>query len=157
LTALRATAPRRGAIPLAPTPSGFRFWEDLNSDGNVQGNELGIVRSGALSSIDFFVDRDANGDLVMHPVRIGTGVEFYDDSAPVEDLTSIDFAPEQTYRTTPITAITGFGYVFQMEGGDGFPRFAAVRVTHVGPTLLILDWAFQPDPGNPELLVSGGK
>jgi hypothetical protein len=26
-------------------------------------------------------------------------------------------------------------------------------VTHVGPTFLILDWAYQTDPGNDELLV----
>ena len=28
-----------------------------------------------------------------------------------------------------------------------------MRVTHVGQTFLILDWAFQTDPGNPQLLV----
>ena len=26
--------------------SGFRFWDDLNADGLVQSNELGLVRSG---------------------------------------------------------------------------------------------------------------
>jgi hypothetical protein len=139
------------------TTSGFRFWDDLNGDGNVQSDELGIVRTGASSAIDFFVEEDPSGDLLLHPVRIGTGVEFYDDSAPVDDLTSIDFAPDQNYRTTPITAITGFGYVFQTAGGDGFPRFAALRVTHVGPTLLIMDWSFQTDPGNPELVRSGNS
>jgi hypothetical protein len=30
-----------------------------------------------------------------------------------------------------------------------------VRVSHVGTTFLIMDWAFQTDPGNPELLVRG--
>jgi hypothetical protein len=43
--------------------------------------------------------------------------------------------------------------VFEMDGGDGFPRYGAVRVQHVGSTFLILDWAYQPDPGNPELIV----
>jgi hypothetical protein len=41
-----------------------------------------------------------------------------------------------------------------MDGGDGFLRYGAVRVTHVGQTFLIFDWAYQTDPGNPELLVA---
>jgi hypothetical protein len=137
--------------------SGFRFWDDLNGDGQVQGTELGIVRDGNAGSIDFAVDQDGSGGLVITPVRSGTGVEFYDDSNPVEDLTSVDFAPDQTYRTTPIEASPGFGYVFEMSASDGIPRYGALRVTHVGQTFLIMDWAFQTDPGNPELVVSGKK
>jgi hypothetical protein len=133
--------------------SGFRFWDDLNGDGAVQINELGLVRSGDRSDIDFVVDRDGNGDLFLTPVRAGTGVEYYDATNPVQDLTSIDFAADRTYRTSGIQASPGFGYVFEMDGGDGFKRYGAVRVTHVGQTFLILDWAFQTDPGNPELIV----
>jgi hypothetical protein len=55
--------------------------------------------------------------------------------------------------TSPLEASPGFGYVFEMDGGDGFLRYGAVRVTHVGQNFLILDWAFQTDRGNPELLV----
>jgi hypothetical protein len=133
--------------------SGFRFWDDLNADGQVQGSELGLVRDGTSANIDFVVDRDGAGDLFLTPVRAGTGVEYYDDTTPVDDLTSIDFAPNQTYRTTPIRAVPGFGYVFETIAADGVPRYGAVRVTHVGQTFLILDWAFQTDPGNPELVV----
>ncbi len=134
--------------------SGFRFWDDLNADGLVQSNELGLVRSGTAPDIDFAVDRDAGGDVFLTPVRAGTGVEYYDDTKPVEDLTSIDFAADRTYRTTGILAIPGYGYVFEMSEGDGFKRYGAVRVTHVGQTFLILDWAYQTDPGNPELKVA---
>jgi hypothetical protein len=118
-------------------------------------DELGIVRSATSPDIDFFVDRDGNGDLFLTPVREGTGVEYYDESDPVQDLTSIDFADDITYRTSGIQALPGFGYVFETDGGDGFVRYGAVRVTHVGTTFLILDWAFQTDPGNPELIVWG--
>ena len=142
--------------------SGFRFWDDLNSDSRVQDNELGLVRAGSSSTIDFSVERDVDGFLFLDPVRTGTGVEFYG-PAPVGDLTSIDLAPCtpdssvdgcSAYATTPIEASPGFGYVFETDGGDGFARFGAVRVTHVGQTFLILDWAFQTDPGNPQLLVA---
>jgi hypothetical protein len=143
------------AAPTTPNGSGFRFWDDLNADGATQAGELGLVRSANSPDIDFFVDRDGNGDLFLTPVRPGTGVEYYDESDPVEDLTSIDFAEDVTYRTTGIQALPGFGYVFETDGGDGFVRYGAVRVQHVGTTFLILDWAFQIDPGNPELLVRG--
>jgi hypothetical protein len=146
-----------GAAPDFGNNSGFRFWDDLNNNGSVELDELGLVRNAGSPDIDFFVDRDGNGDLFLTPVREGTGVEYYDEVDPVQDLTSIDFAPDFSesggYRTSAIQALPGFGYVFEMDGGDGFPRYGAVRVQHVGSTFLILDWAYQPDPGNPELLV----
>jgi hypothetical protein len=139
--------------------SGFRFWDD-DGDGQVEDGELGRIRPGGASDIDFFVDRDGTGALFFNPVRAGTGVELYSD-VPVEDLTSIDVAPClgstpgqcTSYLTTPIEASPGFGYVFETDGGDSFIRYGAVRVTHVGPSFMILDWAFQTDRGNPELLV----
>jgi hypothetical protein len=159
---LRADTPRPDArnvllyaFQVRTEVSGFRFWDDLNADGSVQSAELGIVRSGAGTDIDFAVDRDGAGDLFLTPVRPATGVEYYDANNPVEDLTSIDFAADRTYRTSGILAIPGYGYVFEMDGGDTFKRYGAVRVTHVGQTFLILDWAFQTDPGNPELIVVG--
>ena len=108
--------------------SGFRFWDDLNGNGQVESDELGLVRDGSSASIDFAVDRDANGDLFLTPVRTGTGVEYYDSAASVEDLTSVDFAPDQTYQSTPIQAVPGFGYVFQMSAADGIPRYGALRL-----------------------------
>jgi hypothetical protein len=133
--------------------SGFRFWDDLNGDGFSDDDELGLVRLGSAGSVDFSVERDGTGAFFFEPVRAGTGVEFYSE-VPVEDLTSVDFAAAGPYATTPIEASPGFAYVFEMDGGDGFARYGAVRVTHVGQTFLILDWAFQTDPGNPELLVT---
>jgi hypothetical protein len=142
--------------------SGFRFWDDLNGDDQAQDSELGLVRAGSVSTIDFFVDRDVSGAVYLTPVRAGTGVEFFDSAAPVEDLTSVGFAPCipdsspdgcAPYATSRIEASPGFGYVFETDGGDGFVRYGAVRVTHVGQTFLILDWAFQTDRGNPQLIV----
>ena len=154
-------------IPSQDAGSGFRFWEDLNGDQEAQDAELALVRAGSSTDIDFAVERDAAGSVFLTPVRPGTGVEYYS-NVPVEDLTSVDFAPCLPdpspdgcgpYATSPIEASPGFGYVFETDGGDGFVRYGAVRVTHVGPTFIILDWAFQTDRGNPELLVgrTGGR
>jgi len=159
---LRADTPRPDSRNVAvstvqsdPAVSGFSFWNDADGDGQSDDNELGVVTSGASDAIDFFVDRDLDGRIFLNPVRFGTGVEYYS-NAPVEDLTSIDFAEDQVYRTTGIEALPGYGYVFEMDGGDGFQRYGALRVTHVGQTFIIFDWAFQTDPGNPELLVRSG-
>jgi hypothetical protein len=131
--------------------SGFRFWQDLNANGSAEAGELGLVTSGSSSLADFSVERDPSGALFLTPVRAGTGVELYG-SAPVADLTSIDVAPNVTFSPAAIEALPGWGYVFETDGGDGFNRYGAVRVTHVGQNFLILDWSFQTDPGNPELL-----
>jgi hypothetical protein len=148
------------AVQVRSDSSGFRFWDD-DGDNVVEPGELGRVRAGNDSDIDFVVDRDGSGNLYLAPVRAGTGVEFYADEL-IGDLTSIDVAPClpasdpdecAAYTPTPIEAAPGFGYVFEMTAGDEFFRYGAVRVTHVGPRFLILDWAFQTDPGNPELLI----
>ena len=150
------------AVNVRADSSGFRFWDD-DGDGQVEDGELGRIRGGADTDVDFFVDRDGTGSLFFNPVRAGTGVELYS-NVPVEDLTSVDLAPClagatpgqcASYTTSPLEGSPGFGYVFETDGGDGFIRYGAVRVTHVGQTFLILDWAFQTDRGNPELLVQG--
>jgi hypothetical protein len=137
------------------TRSGFRFFQDANNDGVAQPLELGIVASGSSADVDFFVDRDANGDLFLVPVRTGTEIALASPD-PIDDLTDIDIAPEAGYGVAAIEAVPGFGYVFQMDGGDGFARFGGLRVTHVGDDILIFDWSYQTDPGNPELSVGGG-
>ena len=131
--------------------SGFRFFDDLNGDGFVSRSELGIVTSGSGTDIDFLVSRDGSGALVLEPVRAGTSVTIYG-SGPVPDLTSIDWAPEAGYSRLEVQALPGWGYVFEMDGGDGFARFGGIRATHVGQDYLIIDWSYQTDPGNPELI-----
>ena len=135
--------------------SGFRFFLDADGDGQVGPLELGIVTDGDRTDIDFWVDRDVTGDLFLVPERAGTEVALYG-TDPVEDLTSIDVAPVSGYARSAIQAVPGYGYVFQMSGGDGFARFGALRVTHASASYLIVDWSYQTDPGNPELKIHGG-
>jgi hypothetical protein len=135
--------------------SGFKFWDDLNVDGFPDLAELGWVTDGNRTDIDFWVDRDANGDFFFVLERPGTFMRFYDDFA-IEDLTSIDIAPQTGYSRLDHQAVPMYGYVFEMDEGDTFPRYGAIRVTHVGRDYMILDWSYQTDPGNPELSVRGG-
>lgn len=132
--------------------SGFSFWEDLNNNGAVDASELGLVLDGTDASADFTVEREAvTNKLFLTPARAGVTVALYGD-APVEDLTSIDIAPLNGFDASGLEALPGWGYVFEMPGTQ-FVQYGAVRVTHVGQNFLILDWAYQTDPGNPELVV----
>ena len=160
---LRADTPRpdaRNVLMYAfqadPLFSGFRFFQDVDGDGLVGALELGAVGDGSRTDIDFWVHRDATGAFFLMPERTGTTVALYS-ALPIEDLTSIDIAPEPPeFSRDGIEAVPGFGYVFEMDGGDGYARFGAVRVTHVGADYMIFDWSYQTDPGNPELSVHGG-
>jgi hypothetical protein len=136
--------------------SGFRFWEDLNADGRAQASELGRVQDGNLTSIDFWVHRDpVDSTLWLVPEFSGTQIQLYS-TAPVADLTSIDFAPDTGYSRNMIQAVPGYAYVFQIVEGATL-RYGALRVTHVGRDYLIFDWSFQTDPGNPELQIRAGQ
>jgi hypothetical protein len=135
--------------------SGFRFWDDANRNGIAEPLELGNVVDGNRTDIDFWVDRDPNGEFWMVPERGGTTLALYD-ANPLYDLTSIDVAPAAGYAAAAITAVPLFGYVFQMDEGDGFFRYGGIRITHVGLDYMILDWSYQTDPGNPELAIHGG-
>ncbi len=141
-----ALSTRQSADPTA----GFRFWRDQNANGKAESGELGRIGAGSQSDVDFSVERDGAGKIFLTPVRAGTTIARYG-NRPIGDLTEIDQAPITGYARGALEAVPGWGYVFQMNAADAFFRYGAVRVSHVGRDLIILDWSFQTDPGNPEL------
>jgi len=144
------------ADPVNPSLAAFRFWQDLNGNGQADDNELGLIQASSAATADFWIDRDA-GTFAMSfvPLRTGTQVLQYG-AGPLDDLTSIDEAPLAGYSRSAIGVAPGIGYVFEMDGGDGFARYGAIRPTHVGRDFIIVDWSYQTDPGNPMLEVRGG-
>jgi len=136
--------------------SGFRFWQDLNTDGRAQTSELGRVQNGNLTSIDFWVYQDpTDSTMWLVPEFSGTRMLLYS-TTPVADLTSIDFAPALGYARSMIQAVPGYAYVFEIVEGSTV-RYGALRMTHVGRDYVIFDWSFQTDPGNPELQIRAGQ
>jgi hypothetical protein len=135
------------------TQASFRFWRDANGNNEADGPELGLVGPAADPTADFAVERNGGGALQLRLVRAGTTAQQYG-TGPIGDLTGIDVAPVAGYSTASLAIQPGFGYVFQLSGlaTDGFLRFGGVRVTHVGQTFLLMDWSFQGDRGNPQLL-----
>ncbi len=159
-SAAAADTPRPEARNVLMTPfevdpafSGFRFFENFNSDAFVDDNELGIVR-GAQAGNDFSISLTGS-TVFIDPVRSATEIALYS-AQPIDDLTSIDVAPVGGYSIVGLSAEPGFGYVFQIDEGDGLLRYGALRVTHVGQQFIIFDWSYQTDAGNPQLSVRGG-
>ncbi|UCF40253.1 MAG: hypothetical protein JSW43_11020 [Gemmatimonadota bacterium] len=142
------------ALDVDPLASGFRFWIDSNGDGVAVESELGLVLPGSQTNLDFRVTRDASG-LWIEAIRSNTYFRDYT-GGPIDDLTSIDIAPHLGYARVPLPAQVGHGYVFEMDEGEGFFRYGAIRVTHVGSEVLIFDWSYQTNPANPELSVGAG-
>ena len=131
-----------------PGESGFSFWRDLDTDGAVDPDELGLVGSSA-SPHDFVLDDNAGAPrFVLSPDRLVLDYA----GVPIGDLTEIDFAPLAGYGPGPVDPQVGHGYVFEIDLGDGFPRYGALRVTHKTAEFIIFDWSYQTDPGNPELI-----
>lgn len=132
-----------------PGSAGLEFW-----DGTANG--FGLVVNGGSASANFFVTQHADSTLWLTPVSAsGTTMQQYG-IGPLDDLTSIDYAPGSGYSSTSLQALPGDGYVFQVVNGAAV-RYGAVRVTHVGRDFLILDWSFQTAAGNPELIRAAGQ
>lgn len=140
------------AFEVDAAKSGFRFFRDANGDGAAAPNELGLVEHGGQNDVDFRVERDGSGSFWLTPVRSGTELRLYS-TQPIADLTSINVAPVSGYAAVALQALPRYGYVFRMNPGDGFYRYGAIRVTHVGREYMIFDWSYQTDRGNPELAV----
>ncbi len=130
--------------------AGFRFWRDLDQDQVARRDELGWVLDQADPTIDLAVDRASNGELYFTPVRAGVRILVW--PTLVGSLADIDVAPASGYQRQAVAAVPGTGYVVEMDGPDGFARYGALRVIGRGDDYLYVEFAFQGDPGNPELL-----
>jgi len=142
------------AFEQQPTQSGFRFWNDANSNGQADPGELGLVQDGSRTDIDFWVHRASDSTLWIVPEFAGDSMQLYG-TQPVADLTSIDFAPAGGYTRNMYQAVPGYGYVFQRNEAGAY-HYAALRVTAVTRQYVIFDWSVQTDPGNGELVVRKG-
>lgn len=65
-----------------------------------------------------------------------------------ESLDDVTYAPQNGWSATGIVeVIVGHTYIF-WTWDDHYAKF---RVTTIGPNYVVFDWAYQTDPGNPEL------
>ena len=125
--------------------SGFRF--HFPSTG-----AMGAVVAGNRTDIDFKLERRADGSVWITPVRDGSKLALYSTSP-------VDGSDVDRHRTCakPVhdrcdRGGAGYAYVVETMLSDGL-HYGAVRVSHATSDYMIFDWAYQTDPGNPELRV----
>jgi len=83
-------------------------------------------------------------------VAVGTGVDIQDYG--FIDLESVDWAPDNGWSPAKqAQLIVGHSYVIQIEDASTFYHYAKVYVVSVTNQVAVLNWAYQIDPGNPEL------
>jgi hypothetical protein len=134
----------------APATAGLRLWKDDNGDGMATRSELGVIMS-ATGDVDLTLERLTNGKLYLMPSRTGTDMQVFG-SAPVSEMAPIGEAPLSGYTRTGFEAIPGWMYLVRTVAADGYYRFGAIRVLTTTDSYILIDWAFQSDPGNPMLM-----
>jgi len=96
----------------------------------------------------YFGYDDYNETFYFYVARPGGLIQ---DFGYTESLDEITYAPENGWSSTGIVeAILGHTYVFWTWDN----HFAKFRVTAIGSDYVVFDWAYQIDPGNPELVIN---
>jgi hypothetical protein len=73
---------------------------------------------------------------------------------------SLDIAPTAGYASVDVDVFVQTTYALRVTGNDGARHYAAVRIDlqgfdQDGNAIMIFDWAYQLQPGNPALVPSG--
>jgi hypothetical protein len=117
-----------------PLDAGFNFSEEM-------------VQPYDLNSTDIYFEIDPSS-LVPY-VNIGNLDTDIQDFGYVDHLDDIDYAPESGWSSLGyVEAIEGHGYIVWTWDN----HFAKFRIEEIGADYLRMDWAYQVDPGNPELV-----
>ena len=137
-----------------PRPEGynekiFDFYEYPNYSG-WNFSAYSIVSYNA-SSCDFYYGYDDINE--AHYFYIGRPGGLIQDFGYTESLDEITYAPDQGWSLTGIVEVI-LGHTYIIWTWDN--HFAKVRVTSVSSDYVIFDWAYQIDPGNPELGIKKG-
>ncbi|RMH14909.1 MAG: fibronectin type III domain-containing protein, partial [Gemmatimonadetes bacterium] len=141
-----------------PGQSGFRFRESDAADP---------VVSGTSPLRHFRLEADAFGWWIVP----GPGAAVFPEGrfttalkcGPAADEGCVDWtvAPTSGYTTADLRVDQEFTYMLRVPGDDGELHYGAIRVSILGTdqsgnAIMIFDWAYQLQPGNPNLAPAGG-
>lgn len=137
----------------APGSSGFRFAEDEATLPVLDGDD---------ASIHFRLETDSNGwwlvpgsDAAIYPTGFATTALKCGVAADA-DCVDVPVAPTSGYVTDDVSITTQESYVLRVLGDDGLIHYGVIRVSLLGfdqndEALMIFDWAYQIQAGNPNL------
>jgi hypothetical protein len=141
-----------------PEQSGFRFQEAEDFEAVMHGN--GRDRH-------FRIESDREGVWVVP----ASGVRIYPEARWTTslkcgpgadgDCVSWELAPTSGFSSDRAVLLPGYTYMFRVTGDDGEVRFGAIRASIMGfdqddRELVIFDWAYQTQAGNPRMNPAGG-
>ncbi len=136
-----------------PTLSGFRFQESDDIDPLVDGDD---------ADRHFRLEADAAGWWLVP----GPGTEIHAQGFATTSIkcgvaadpgcVSLDIAPTTGYTTGDVAVFDQTTYPMRVVGDDNQVHYAAIRVQLLGADqdgngIMIFDWAYQLQPGNPNL------
>jgi hypothetical protein len=124
-----------------PNQSGFDFYPDLSNTAQLY----------TLESTDVFFEIVGGVPMFIVPVS-HAGIEIQD-YGYVSSFDAINVAPTAGWSASRTAeAIAGHMYILKLLEDDGY-HYAKIYVTAVSVAggSVTLDWAFQTDPGNPDL------
>ncbi|MBN1349831.1 hypothetical protein JXJ21_10510 [candidate division KSB1 bacterium] len=132
-----------------PRPEGFGV---TLYDYNLYPNDAGYnfsryqIQHHALNSTDIYFEYNRQND--GYYMNIGHPETNIQDFGYTETLDAVNYAPESGWsRLGWVELIQGHSYIVWTSDN----HFAKFRVTQISPTQVKFDWAYQIDPGNPEL------
>lgn len=137
----------------AAANSGFRFAEDEGTLPVVDGDDAGR---------HFRLETDVDGwwlvpgpDAAIYPTGFATTALKCGVAADA-DCVDVAVAPTSGYSTTDVSITTQESYVLRVVGDDGLIHYGVIRVSLLGfdqndDALMIFDWAYQIQAGNPNL------
>lgn len=142
-----------------PTASGFRFSDDESTYPIVAGTD---------ANRDFHVERDLGGAWWLVP---NTGVSTYPTGFATTALkcgvgadagcTDVSVAPSSGYTTADVELLPQTSYVVRIGSGStayyGVIRVVFQGFDQNGDAMMIFDWAFQLQAGNPNLAPPSGS
>ncbi len=141
-----------------PALSGFRFQADETTDP---------ILPGSSGSIHFRLEVDAAGWWLVP----GPGTSVYPDGfattalkcgvAADESCVDVPVAPATGYSLADVELLPQTSYVMRVLGDDAAFHYGVIRVEMLGfdqdgDALMIFDWAYQLQAGNPDLMTERG-
>ncbi len=141
-----------------PDLSGFRFQESEHNEA---------VISGDSGDRHFRIESDADGVRIAPGPRVRIHPETRWTSSlkcgPASDVDCVSWetAPVTGYSSEQMSLVTGHTYMLRVPGDDGEVRFGAIRASvsgydQEGSEVVVFDWAYQTQPGNPGMSVARG-
>jgi hypothetical protein len=136
-----------------PTRSGFRFQADETTVA---------VGSGNAADNHFRFETDVNGWWLV-PM---SGTEVLDAGfttalkcgvAADASCTDVSVAPSSGYSGNDVSLVAESSYVLRVVGDDLLTHYGVIRVSHLGfdqagDPIVVFDWAYQLQAGNPQLV-----